>query len=83
MKLVSNTEIITNISNKYLKHVSINSSREALILLPKAIESMEKEYKSLWGISKKELVITLIVSLMKTADVDEAEINLVKSFYLT
>ena len=78
MMLISNTDIITNISEKYLKDVTINSSREALILLPKVVESMEKEYKSLLGTSKKQLVIELIVFLMKTANVDEAEINLVK-----
>ena len=78
MMLISNTDIITNISNKYLKDVAIHSSREALIFLPKAIESMEKEYKSLLGTSKKQLVIELIVFLMKTANVDEAEIDLVK-----
>ena len=78
MKLISNTDIITNISEKYLKDVTITSSREALILLPKVVESMEKEYKKLLGTSKKQLVIELIVFLMKTANVDEAQIDLVK-----
>ena len=76
--LLSNTEIHDTIKTKYLKDVSLNSSKEALILLPKIIEIMEREYKKLLGTSKKELVITLIVSLMKLSNVDEEEINLIK-----
>lgn len=78
MMLITDTEIHDNLKTKYLKDVSVHSSRDALILLPKIIEIMEKEYKKLLGTSKKELVITLIVSLMKMADANEAEIALVK-----
>ena len=78
MKLVTDTEIHDTLKTKYLKDLSINSSRDALILLPKIIEIMEREYKKLLGTSKKELVITLIVSLMKLSNVDEEEINLIK-----
>ena len=76
--LITDTEIHDTLKTKYLKDVSIHSSRDALILLPKIIEIMEREYKKLLGTSKKELVITLIVSIMKSADVDEAQIDLVK-----
>ena len=76
--LISNTEIHDTIKTKYLKDVSLNSSKEALILLPKIIEIMEREYKKMLGTSKKQLVIELIVFLMKTADANESEIELVK-----
>jgi hypothetical protein len=39
---------------------------------------MEKEYKKLLGTSKKQLVIELVISLMKLANADDAEIDMVK-----
>ena len=56
MKLISNSEVIHNLIEKYLKDVKINDSKQAIVLLPKIIEIMEKEYKALLGTSKKELV---------------------------
>lgn len=78
MKLITDTEIHDTLTKKYLKDVQINDSKQALVLLPKIIEIMEKEYKALLGTSKKELVIGLIVCLMKLANADTAEIDLVK-----
>lgn len=78
MKLISNTEIHDTLTKKYLKDVQINDSKQVIVLLPKVIEIMEREYKALLGTSKKKLVIELVVSLMKAANADELEIDLVK-----
>ena len=78
MMLVTDTEIHDTLKTKYLNGLTIQSSRDALVLLPKVVESMEKEYKKLLGKSKNQLVIELIVFLMKTADANESEIDLVK-----
>ncbi len=78
MKLITDAEIHDTLTKKYLKDVQINDSKQALVLLPKVIEIMEKEYKKLLGTSKKQLVIEVVVCLMKAANADTAEIDLVK-----
>lgn len=79
MKLITDTEVTETIIQKYFKEEKgVSDSKQALISLPKIIEIMEKEYKKLLGSSKKQLVIEVVVCLMKAANADELEIDLVK-----
>ena len=79
MKLISNSEVTDTIIQKYFKEEKgVSDSKQALISLPKIIEIMEKEYKKLLGSSKKQLVIEVVVCLMKLANADDAEIDMVK-----
>ncbi len=79
MKLISNSEVIHNLIEKYFKEEKgVSDTKQALISLPKIVEIMEKEYRKLLGTSKKQLVIELVISLMKLANADDAEIDMVK-----
>lgn len=79
-EFITDSIIIENIFNLVLGEVGVENkgANYILTLLPKIIVFMESEYKLLLGLTKKQLVINIIIKLMEHFNCTQTEIDNMK-----